>query len=181
MALFGRAWPWKFFIARSDAMRPAIFAGDVLVVRRTSAEGAEYDVGDVIAYQKPSDPHAQTRRASASTSSPHVRRICMKMHPSNGVTEYLVQCDAERVADEAAVRAGQVIGEVEARFANIGRVFEGNSNHSPRSLSRFAPAPNARRAAGVSSRGHGARAAESLSLREREAQHHASAPESAAD
>lgn len=133
VSFFGRAWPWKFFITRTDAMRPGIFAGDVLVVRRTSGDGSEYDVGDVIAYQPSRD------------ESLHIRRICMKMHPSNGVTEYLVRRDADRVADERAVQATRVIGEVEARLANIGRVVDGNASRSPHSLSRFATAPNARR------------------------------------
>lgn len=133
MSLFGRGFGWKFFITRSDSMRPGIFAGDVLVVRRPVGDGTDYDVGDVIAYQPADDV------------TPSVRRICMVMHPSNGVTEYLVRRDNDGVADERPVEAEQIIGGVEARLANAGRIVDGNASRSQHSLSRFAPAPNARR------------------------------------
>ena len=80
MTIFGKAWPWRFFVTRSDAMRPSIFAGDVLVVRKSSHKSSrksthgskhssshqepDYGVGDVIAYD-----------SAQAGMSPGVRRI----------------------------------------------------------------------------------------------------------
>jgi hypothetical protein len=151
MGILGKLFPWCMFITRSDAMRPSIFAGDVLVVRKssrrlsrtslrkTSRSEPSYGVGDVIAYDSAHDG-----------MSPHVRRICMVMHPSNGATQYLVRRDADGLVADSIVDASHVIGAVEARLVNIGRIVEGSSTRSRRSLSSFAPAPNARRTTSAS-------------------------------
>jgi hypothetical protein len=147
---FGLKWPWRLFITRSDAMRPSIFAGDVLVVRRPPRDADDYGVGDVIAYD-----------SSYRGMSPCVRRICMVMHPSSGVTQYMVRRDADGLVADSIVDSSHVIGEVEARLVNVGRIIEGNTARSHRSLSRFATAPNARRAALAGKRDHQASATES--------------------
>ena len=155
MTIFGKAWPWRFFVTRSDAMRPSIFAGDVLVVRKSSHRSwrksssrstrssshreADYGVGDVIAYD-----------SAHAGMSPNVRRICMVMHPSNGGTRYVVRRDADGLVADSIVDASHVIGEVEARLVNVGRIVEGSAGKSRRSLSSFATAPNARRTSATS-------------------------------
>lgn len=159
---FRRVWPWRFFIARSDAMRPSIFAGDVLVVRRPTRSANTYGVGDVIAYD-----------VGLRGMSPNVRRICMVMHPSNGATHYVLRRDADGLVADSVVDASHVIGEVEARLVNVGRIVEGNTRRSHRSLSRIAAAPNARRASSISNRDHTASAPN--------VHHTASATESAAE
>jgi hypothetical protein len=155
MTIFGKAWPWRFFVTRSDAMRPSIFAGDVLVVRKSSHKSSrksthgskhssshqepDYGVGDVIAYD-----------TAQAGMSPSVRRICMVMHPSNGVTKYVVRRDADGLVADSIVDASHVIGEVAARLVNVGRIVEGSAGRSQRSLSSFATAPNARRTSATS-------------------------------
>lgn len=162
MSFLNRAWPWRFFITRSDAMRPSIFAGDVLVVRRPSRD-ADYGVGDVIAFT--TQPAAEI--------SPSVRRICMVMHPSNGVTQYVVRRDADGLVADSVVDSRHVIGEVKERLVNVGRIVDGNAGRSRRSLSRFATAPNARRTASTAKHDHTASMAKH--------DHTASVPESAAE
>lgn len=136
MSFLLRLIPWRCFVARSDAMRPSIFAGDVLVVRRPRRRGGDYDVGDVIAYD-----------SAYPGMSPSVRRICMMMHPANGITQYVVRRDADGVVTDAVVEATHVIGEVRARLVNVGRVVDAGVHRSSRSISRLAAAPNARRSA----------------------------------
>lgn len=161
MKYFARAWPWRLFIARSDAMRPSIFAGDVLVVRRPARNADGYGVGDIIAYD-----------SGHRGKSPSVRRISMVMHPSNGITHYAVRRDVDGPVVESVVDASHVLGAVEARFVNAGRLFGTGTDRSKRSLSRWAAAPNARRVAH-----HTAVLAESLDADD----HTASATESAAE
>ena len=131
-------------VAHSDAMRPGIFAGDVLVVRRPRDNGAGYGVGDVVAY-----------RTSDSGRSAHVRRICDVRR--NAPLEYLVRSDndthgaplttAQQGSAISIVRPHQIVGAVESRLAHFnGLSPTSRAKRSPYSLSAFAPVPNARRA-----------------------------------
>lgn len=130
-------------VAHSDAMRPGIFAGDVLVVRRPRDNGAGYGVGDVVAY-----------RTSDSGRSAHVRRICDVRR--NAPLEYLVRSDndahgaplttAQQGSAISIVRPHQIVGAVESRLAHFnGLSPTSRAKRSPYSLSAFAPVPNARR------------------------------------
>lgn len=142
-------------VAHSDTMRPGIFAGDVLVVRRPRDNGVGYDVGDVVAY-----------RTSDSGRSAHVRRIC-DVRRNGGLPlgdgslrnepfEYLVRSDndthgaplttAQQGSAISIVRPHQIVGAVESRLARVGRLSRtSRANRSPYSLSAYAPTPNARR------------------------------------
>lgn len=148
-------------VAHSDAMRPGIFAGDVLVVRRPRDNGAGYGVGDVVAY-----------RTSDSGRSAHVRRIC-DVRCNGGLPlgdgslrnesfEYLVRCDndthgaplttAQQGSVISIVRPHQIVGAVESRLAHFnGLSPTSRAKRSPYSLSAFAPVPNARRMTSPSS------------------------------
>ena len=148
-------------VAHSDAMRPGIFAGDVLVVRRPRDNGAGYGVGDVVAY-----------RTSDSGRSAHVRRIC-DVRRNGGLPlgdgslrnepfEYLVRSDndthgaplttAQQGSAISIVRPHQIVGAVESRLAHFnGLSPTSRAKRSPYSLSAFAPVPNARRMTSPSS------------------------------
>jgi hypothetical protein len=148
-------------VAHSDAMRPGIFAGDVLVVRRPRDNGAGYGVGDVVAY-----------RTSDSGRSAHVRRIC-DVRRNGGLPlgdgslrnesfEYLVRSDndthgaplttAQQGSAISIVRPHQIVGAVESRLAHFnGLSRTSRAKRSPYSLSAFAPVPNARRMTSPSS------------------------------
>lgn len=142
-------------VAHSDAMRPGIFAGDVLVVRRPRDNGAGYGVGDVVAY-----------RTSDSGRSAHVRRICdvrrIRDARRNAPLEYLVRSDndthgaplttAQQGSAISIVRPHQIVGAVESRLAHFnGLSPTSRAKRSPYSLSAFAPVPNARRMTSPSS------------------------------
>ncbi|MEY3467026.1 MAG: S26 family signal peptidase [Ilumatobacteraceae bacterium] len=136
VSILDKVWPWRLFITKSDAMRPMIFAGDLLVVRRAARDGVGYEAGDVIVYD-----------SSHEKPSASVRRICTVLHPSDGTTHYVVRRDDDGHAVDSIVESSRVIGEVEARLVNVGRVVGGSVGRSKRSLSRLEPAPNARQTA----------------------------------
>ncbi|NDE51896.1 MAG: MBL fold metallo-hydrolase [Actinobacteria bacterium] len=108
VSILDKVWPWRLFITKSDAMRPMIFAGDLLVVRRAARDGLGYEAGDVIVYD-----------SSHEKPSASVRRICTVLHPSDGTTHYVVRRDDDGLAVDSIVESSRVIGEVEARLVNV--------------------------------------------------------------
>jgi signal peptidase I len=127
MAWSERGFGWKLFVTHSDSMRPFIFAGDMVLVRRTTGSGRRFGVGDVVACV-PID----------GDTSPVVRRIRQVTHTLSGEASYLTRCDA-------LVASQDILGEVTATFPKIGRILHGQRGKSPFDLTRWAPAPNARK------------------------------------
>jgi len=120
-------------VAQGDAMRPGIFAGDVLVVQRS--RDRHYRIGDVVAY-----------RTSHAGRAAHVGRVCEVRQspgsPDDSCTEYLVHFDN----DIGVVHARHIVGEVESRLVHLGKLSSTSRAHrSPFSLSAYAPAPSGRR------------------------------------
>ncbi|MEY3363605.1 MAG: hypothetical protein RLZZ538_1149 [Actinomycetota bacterium] len=120
-------------VAQGDAMRPGIFAGDVLVVQRS--RDRHYRIGDVVAY-----------RTSHAGRAAHVGRVCEVRQspgsPDDSCTEYLVHFDN----DIGVVHARHIVGEVESRLVRLGKLSSTSRAHrSPFSLSAYAPAPSGRR------------------------------------
>ena len=120
-------------VAQGDAMRPGIFAGDVLVVQRS--RDRHYRIGDVVAY-----------RTSHAGRAAHVGRVCEVRQspgsPNDSCTEYLVHFDN----DIGVVHARHIVGEVESRLVHLGKLSSTSRAHrSPFSLSAYAPAPSGRR------------------------------------
>ena len=120
-------------VAQGDAMRPGIFAGDVLVVQRS--RDPHYRIGDVVAY-----------RTSHAGRAAHVGRVCEVRQspgsPDDSCTEYLVHFDN----DIGVVHARHIVGEVESRLVHLGKLSSTSRAHrSPFSLSAYAPAPSGRR------------------------------------
>jgi hypothetical protein len=120
-------------VAQGDAMRPGIFAGDVLVVQRS--RDRHYRIGDVVAY-----------RTSHAGRAAHVGRVCEVRQspgsPDDSCTEYLVHFDN----DLGVVHARHIVGEVESRLVRLGKLSSTSRAHrSPFSLSAYAPAPSGRR------------------------------------
>lgn len=130
-------------VAQGDAMRPGIFAGDVLVVQRS--RDRHYRIGDVVAY-----------RTSHAGRAAHVGRVCEVRQspgsPDDSCTEYLVHFDNDigvvhtRHVVGEVVHARHIVGEVESRLVHLGKLSSTSRAHrSPFSLSAYAPAPSGRR------------------------------------
>ena len=145
-----RGLGWKLFVTRSDAMRPTIFAGDMVLVRRKSGSEHRFEIGDIVACAPLGDG-----------APPVVRRICGVMLSMCGDVLYLTRCERGVVREVIAhsdvpggihsvvsgdMTAGdEIIGEVTATFPNVGKMLHGRRSGSPFALSRWAPAPNARK------------------------------------
>lgn len=126
-------------VAQGDAMRPGIFAGDVLVVQRS--RDRHYRIGDVVAYRT-----SHAGRAGDVGRAAHVGRVCEVRQspgsPDDSCTEYLVHFDN----DIGVVHARHIVGEVESRLVRLGKLSSTSRAHrSPFSLSAYAPAPSGRR------------------------------------
>lgn len=126
-------------VAQGDAMRPGIFAGDVLVVQRS--RDRHYRIGDVVAYRT-----SHAGRAAHGRRAAHVGRVCEVRQspgsPNDSCTEYLVHFDN----DIGVVHARHIVGEVESRLVRLGKLSSTSRAHrSPFSLSAYAPAPSGRR------------------------------------
>jgi hypothetical protein len=126
-------------VAQGDAMRPGIFAGDVLVVQRS--RDRHYRIGDVVAYRT-----SHAGRAVHVGRAAHVGRVCEVRQspgsPDDSCTEYLVHFDN----DIGVVHARHIVGEVESRLVHLGKLSSTSRAHrSPFSLSAYAPAPSGRR------------------------------------
>lgn len=132
-------------VAQGDAMRPGIFAGDVLVVQRS--RDRHYRIGDVVAYRTShAGRAAQVGRAGHVGRAAHVGRVCEVRQspgsPDDSCTEYLVHFDN----DIGVVHARHIVGEVESRLVHLGKLSSTSRAHrSPFSLSAYAPAPSGRR------------------------------------
>lgn len=130
--LFGR----MLIIARTDGMRPGIFAGDVVVVRVPRLGHRRYSIGDIVAFRNEPGARVVVQRINAVVE-----------HPGAGLG-YLAHEDG--VVDDrcSSIRPNQIVGRVEARHTNLGRVWrQARDCRSGRALSRMAPAPNPRRTA----------------------------------
>ena len=123
-----------FFVARTDGMRPAIFAGDVVAVRVPRDRRWTYAVGDVVACRGASDARLTARRISDVVSD-----------PAMGIT-YLVHEDDAPLEVRSPLLPNQIVGRVEARHVNLGRFWNESRNcRSKAALTSVTPAPNVRR------------------------------------
>jgi len=142
-------------VAQGDAMRPGIFAGDVLVVQRS--RDRHYRIGDVVAYRTShAGRAAHVGRAGHVGRAAHVGRVCEVRQspgsPDDSCTEYLVHFDNDigvvhtRHVVGEVVHARHIVGEVESRLVRLGKLSSTSRAHrSPFSLSAYAPAPSGRR------------------------------------
>lgn len=121
-------------IARTDGMRPGIFAGDVVVVRVPRLGNARYAIGDIVAFRDQIGSQVVVQRIGAIVDDPRAG------------LEYLAHDDVITGETRSSVRPSQIVGRVEARLANLGRICRmARVSRSRMALSRTAPAPNPRR------------------------------------
>jgi signal peptidase len=110
LLLLGSLWPgelgYDIRIVESGSMEPTILTGAVVLTR----PAANYEVGDIVTYQRRTDKRATTHR------------LITKIGAGEEVA-FMAQGDANNVADVEPVRVVEIAGKVRLNLPYVGYVL----------------------------------------------------------